>query len=65
MHKGHPTVIKLAAKAECDPRTAAKWLNGWHIRVHATRARLEAATKALGLETMRAEAVKNPTLGAA
>jgi hypothetical protein len=45
----HPDAIKLAAEAEVDPRTAAKFLLGYHIRVHAVRHRLEDATIKLGL----------------
>jgi hypothetical protein len=46
MHKGHPDAIKLAAEAEVDPRTAAKFLQGGSIRTHRVRQRLkQAATK--------------------
>ena len=50
MHAGHPDAIKLAAKAEADPRTAAKFLKGEPIKGHALRARLVAAAAKLKLK---------------
>lgn len=61
MHKGHPKVIKLAAEAECDPRTAAKFLNGWRIRVHAVEARLIEAAKRLGLKRAKTPRFGDPS----
>lgn len=51
MHKAHPKVIRLAARASCDQRTALKFLQGGYIRVHAVRERLEKAAVELGMRT--------------
>lgn len=42
--------VALAALADTDPRTAAKWLNGGPINRSRVRMRLEEAAKKLGLE---------------
>jgi hypothetical protein len=39
----------LAADADVDPRTAAKFLNGEHIRTRNVRERLESSAAKLGL----------------
>jgi hypothetical protein len=42
------TILKLAAGADVDPRTAARFLRGEHVHP-ATRKALEASAKVLGL----------------
>jgi transcriptional regulator with XRE-family HTH domain len=40
--------VKLAALANCDPRTAAKWMHGRSV-ANVSRAALERAAQALGV----------------
>lgn len=45
-----PAVLRLAAEAQCDPRTARRWLLGGVVKGGALTARLTDATDALGLK---------------
>jgi|GEM_PF-5486354 len=47
--RNDPTVMKLAAEAECDPRTAKRFLEGLGVRVLVGE-RLKAAAKKLKIK---------------
>jgi DNA-binding LacI/PurR family transcriptional regulator len=51
----HAEARKLAAEADADPRTAAKFLNGEPIRTRTVLQRLKEAAEKLGLTPSQAE----------
>lgn len=58
------TCLRIAAEAEVDPRTVAKFLRGERTSGLA-RARIERAARALGLAAPPAAADANPATSAA
>lgn len=51
-------ILRLAAKADCDPRTAAKWLRGEPSVLPAIARELAVAAKSLGLEPVKSASKK-------
>ncbi len=54
------TILRLAAAAGADPRTAQRWITGYDVKGCSLRERLAASARSLGVQRLASTSPSHP-----